>query len=565
VKFIKVGLLLVIPLLLLATFIVLATGATPYKVYVIHTGSMNPTIPSGSAVIVHEGHYRIGQVVTFREDGLTVTHRLLSINAQGLTTTKGDANASPDPWHVPKSQIVGGVVAAPRYVGYWITYFKSPLGLASLVLVIAVLWQLWAITDRSSVDVVSEESRSAREKSRPKRRQGAEVPSGLVTATATMSPEPWVMQASGHAEASITEIMNTEVIEEGATLGRDQTEGAPISTNDESTSGPMTEASDVLVITEATPHQLGDDHDQPETTVASEDDVALDVESRERFDTVADLDPLITTLGDDSSPENLVVFTKDESTSVPMIEASDFPILTEATPHQLGDDHDQSEPTVASEDDVALDLETRERFDPVADLDPLITTLGDDSSSEISGATSSDDKKIDATPMELEQLYPFEHEVASTNDESTSGPMTEASDVLVITEATPHQLGDDHDQPETTVASEDDVALDVETRERFDPVADLDTAITALGDDASSDISAMASTNEEEISAAPVDFSSDIVDAAATNDEGIDPTPTELSQPSPLEDEEMRRARMAKWFGVVRTGPDRGFSGSRSR
>lgn len=370
-----------IPLLLLATFIVLATGATPYKVYVIHTGSMNPTIPSGSAVIVHEGHYRIGQVVTFREDGLTVTHRLLSINAQGLTTTKGDANASPDPWHVPKSQIVGGVVAAPRYVGYWITYFKSPLGLASLVLVIAVLWQLWAITDRSSVDVVSEESRSAREKSRPKRRQGAEVPSGLVTATATMSPEPWVMQASGHAEASITEIMNTEVIEEGATLGRDQTEGAPI----------------------------------------------------------------------------------------------------------------------------------------------------------------------------------------STNDESTSVPMTEASDVLVITEATPHQLGDDHDQSETTVASEDDVALDVETRERFDPAVDLDTAITALGDDASSDISAMASTNEEEISAAPVDFSSDIVDAAATNDEGIDPTPTELSQPSPLEDEEMRRARMAKWFGVVRTGPDRGFSGSRSR
>jgi signal peptidase I len=147
-KFLKISLLLLVPLSLLALLVVLVTGAASYRVYIIHTGSMSPNIPSGSAVLVHEGHYRIGQVVTFTEDGLTVTHRLEAINSSGLVTTKGDGNATNDPWHVPKSQIIGGVVVAPRYVGYWITYLKDPLGLASVLLAALALWQIWSLTSR---------------------------------------------------------------------------------------------------------------------------------------------------------------------------------------------------------------------------------------------------------------------------------------------------------------------------------------------------------------------------------------------------------------------------------
>jgi signal peptidase I len=147
-KLLKISLLLLVPLLLLASFVVLATGAASYRVYVIHTGSMGPNIPSGSAVLVHEGHYHVGQVITFTEDGLTVTHRLVSVNASGMITTKGDGNATNDPWHVPKSQIIGGVVVAPRYVGYWIRYLNNPLGLASVLLAALALWQIWALTSR---------------------------------------------------------------------------------------------------------------------------------------------------------------------------------------------------------------------------------------------------------------------------------------------------------------------------------------------------------------------------------------------------------------------------------
>lgn len=150
VKTFKIS-LVVLPLLaLLACFVFLTTGAGSYKVYVIHTGSMSPNIPSGSAVLVHEGHYHVGQVITFTEDNLTVTHRLVSISPSGFTTTKGDGNPTNDPWHVPKSQIIGGVVVAPRYVGYWIIYLRNPIGLGSVLLVVLALWQIWSLTSGAS-------------------------------------------------------------------------------------------------------------------------------------------------------------------------------------------------------------------------------------------------------------------------------------------------------------------------------------------------------------------------------------------------------------------------------
>jgi len=145
VKPFKVALLLVVPLIAAAVFVVVASGALPYKVYVINTGSMIPTIPVKSAVVVREHQYRIGQVVTFTEGDHTVTHRLVAISSTGMTTTKGDANRSVDPWHVPKSQIIGGVVAAPRQVGYWLEYLKNPVGLASILLSLLVCWQIWAL------------------------------------------------------------------------------------------------------------------------------------------------------------------------------------------------------------------------------------------------------------------------------------------------------------------------------------------------------------------------------------------------------------------------------------
>jgi signal peptidase I len=151
VKLLKILLFVLVPLLAVAAIGVYASGTVPYKVYVVHTGSMAPTIPPKSAVLVREGTYHVGQVVTFTEDGQTVTHRLVSIDANGLITTKGDGNATADPWHVPKSQIIGGVVTTVPELGYWLIYLKNPIGLASVLLTLLVLWQIWSIGKPSAV------------------------------------------------------------------------------------------------------------------------------------------------------------------------------------------------------------------------------------------------------------------------------------------------------------------------------------------------------------------------------------------------------------------------------
>jgi signal peptidase len=129
-----------------AAFALYGTGNLPYRVYVVHTGSMSPTIPSESAVVVREGRYAVGQVISFTVHGAVVSHRLIAISPSGRITTKGDANRTADPWHVPVSNIIGGVVAAPRHLGYLITYMKTPQGGASILMALLCVWQIWALT-----------------------------------------------------------------------------------------------------------------------------------------------------------------------------------------------------------------------------------------------------------------------------------------------------------------------------------------------------------------------------------------------------------------------------------
>ena len=60
-----------------------------------------------------------------KRDGV-VTHRLVKRNADGTLVTKGDANQTADYGSLQPSQVIGGVVAAPRLVGYWLWYLKKP-------------------------------------------------------------------------------------------------------------------------------------------------------------------------------------------------------------------------------------------------------------------------------------------------------------------------------------------------------------------------------------------------------------------------------------------------------
>jgi signal peptidase len=125
----------------------------PYQALVVRSGSMSPTIPTGSLVFYRSrpaAKVRIGDVIVFTRPGQAgerVTHRVYEVGTSPsgrYFVTKGDANAVPDDWQVPA--VGTGWVAAFHvpYVGYAIAGLESSLGRLLLLLVPATL--LGAIT-----------------------------------------------------------------------------------------------------------------------------------------------------------------------------------------------------------------------------------------------------------------------------------------------------------------------------------------------------------------------------------------------------------------------------------
>lgn len=120
----------------------------PYQALVVRSGSMAPKIPTGSIVFykkVDAAKVKVGDVIVFDKPGgggEKVTHRVFQIGS-GPTgryfITKGDANGTPDDWHVPA--VGTGWVAAfhlPR-VGYALVYLQSTLARLLLLVIPAIL------------------------------------------------------------------------------------------------------------------------------------------------------------------------------------------------------------------------------------------------------------------------------------------------------------------------------------------------------------------------------------------------------------------------------------------
>lgn len=115
-----------------------------YKSFAVISGSMEPNIPVGSIVYAKEADFNeleVGDVISYRLSGDTmVTHRIQEINTDDSTViTKGDANNSADPNPIASSNIVGKVAWSVPLIGYISIYAKTPLGIAAICGVVALI------------------------------------------------------------------------------------------------------------------------------------------------------------------------------------------------------------------------------------------------------------------------------------------------------------------------------------------------------------------------------------------------------------------------------------------
>ncbi|MFF8535475.1 signal peptidase I [Streptomyces sp. SAS_267] len=113
------------------------------------SGSMEPTLPTGSVVIAQRKpvtSLKVGDIVIFHrpdEPERQVVHRIVKItpSTRGpVLETKGDANRTQDPWHVrPQDDTAWIVRHDVPYVGYVVTSIHTETGFRVLLGAAAVL------------------------------------------------------------------------------------------------------------------------------------------------------------------------------------------------------------------------------------------------------------------------------------------------------------------------------------------------------------------------------------------------------------------------------------------
>jgi signal peptidase len=137
---------------LLVPAILFVTRVIPYGVYVVHTGSMRPTMPPASAVFVRYDQPKLNESITFYQHNEVITHRWIGTNEDGTLITKGDANEKADPWRLNKSDVIGGVTATVPQLGFWILYVKNPATIGALLFTVIDIWLLWPLIMGKSED-----------------------------------------------------------------------------------------------------------------------------------------------------------------------------------------------------------------------------------------------------------------------------------------------------------------------------------------------------------------------------------------------------------------------------
>ena len=139
--------------IIFAIFVGFLVGAKVfgYNEYVVLSGSMEPSIMTGSLAFVDTNDTMVttGDVVAFtidkseadasyNSDSTTVTHRIVAVNSDGTFTTKGDNNDTEDTKHITQAQIIGKYCFNIPQLGYVVTQINKKGLIAIICWIVAI-------------------------------------------------------------------------------------------------------------------------------------------------------------------------------------------------------------------------------------------------------------------------------------------------------------------------------------------------------------------------------------------------------------------------------------------
>jgi len=117
-----------------------------YRIFSVMSGSMEPTLPVGSLIVVKPvGEYKVSDVITYKSTAKKndfTTHRIHEIKDKDGTktfVTKGDANEEPDFESVGLDRVIGKQRFTIALVGYVLWFVKTLPGLIIIIVIPALI------------------------------------------------------------------------------------------------------------------------------------------------------------------------------------------------------------------------------------------------------------------------------------------------------------------------------------------------------------------------------------------------------------------------------------------
>jgi signal peptidase len=142
------GFPVVLALAVLVLVVMSVANVVGFRLLVIRSGSMRPTLGVGELVLSRSTpatDIRVGEIVSFHDPAVEdqlVTHRVVSVSRSGselTVTTKGDANIATETWKIDDSSSVGRLLFAVPYVGRVVYLISSPYVLV-IILVSGIIY-----------------------------------------------------------------------------------------------------------------------------------------------------------------------------------------------------------------------------------------------------------------------------------------------------------------------------------------------------------------------------------------------------------------------------------------
>lgn len=119
--------------LIIVVLMILVSGIFRYQLIGVASGSMNPIIKKGDAVMIDQkilvNDLKTGDIIAYKKDNLIIIHRIVNVNIEDdivIFSTKGDANNTEDDIKLSIDDIKGKVIFDVPYIA-WPSVYLSEL------------------------------------------------------------------------------------------------------------------------------------------------------------------------------------------------------------------------------------------------------------------------------------------------------------------------------------------------------------------------------------------------------------------------------------------------------